>query len=96
MTEIVNMISSVGFPIAMCLIIMYFWNNQYSKTMQELRDTISRLTDVVADNTRLTRHRHYRATHITSHHVLQYNKNHSSANNFPTTVLELYQATPHM
>lgn len=50
MTEIVNMISSVGFPIAMCLIIMYFWNNQYSKAMQELRETISRLTDVVADN----------------------------------------------
>lgn len=52
MTEIVNMISSVGFPIAMCLIIMFFWNNQYSKTVQELRDTISRLTDVVADNTK--------------------------------------------
>ena len=52
MTEIVNMISSVGFPIAMWLIMMYFWNNQYSKTMQELRDTISRLTDVVADNTK--------------------------------------------
>lgn len=52
MTEIVNMISSVGFPIAMCLIIMYFWNNQYTKTMQELRETISRLTDVVADNTK--------------------------------------------
>jgi hypothetical protein len=52
MTEIVNIISSVGFPIAMCLIIMYFWNNQYSKAMQELRETISRLTDVVADNTK--------------------------------------------
>lgn len=52
MTEIINMISSVGFPIAMCLIIMFFWNNQYSKTMQELRETISRLTDVVADNTK--------------------------------------------
>ena len=52
MTEIVNMISSVGFPIVMCLIIMFFWNNQYSKTMQELRETISRLTDVVADNTK--------------------------------------------
>ena len=52
MSEITNMISSVGFPIAMCLIIMYFWNNQYSKTMQELRETISRLTDVVADNTK--------------------------------------------
>lgn len=52
MTEIVNLISSVGFPIVMCLIIMYFWNNQYSKTMQELKETISRLTDVVADNTK--------------------------------------------
>ena len=52
MTEIVNMISSVGFPIVMCLIIMYFWNNQYAKTMQELRETISRLTEVVADNTK--------------------------------------------
>ena len=52
MTEIVNLIGSVGFPIVMCLIIMFFWNNQYSKTMQELRDTISRLTDVVADNTK--------------------------------------------
>ena len=52
MTEIANIISSVGFPIAMCLIIMYFWNNQYAKTMQDLRETISRLTDVVADNTK--------------------------------------------
>ena len=52
MTEIVNLIGSVGFPIVMCLIIMYFWNNQYSNTMQDLRETISRLTDVVADNTK--------------------------------------------
>ena len=52
MTEIVNLIGSVGFPIVMCLLIMFFWNNQYSKTMQELRETISRLTDVVADNTK--------------------------------------------
>ena len=52
MNDIVNMITSVGFPIAMCLLIMFFWNNQYSKTMQELRDTISRLTEVVADNTK--------------------------------------------
>ena len=52
MNEIVNLIGSVGFPIVMCLLIMFFWNNQYSKTMQELRDTISRLTDVVADNTK--------------------------------------------
>ena len=52
MIEIVNMSRSGGCPIAMCLIIMYFWNTQYSKTMQELRDTISRLTEVVADNTK--------------------------------------------
>ena len=52
MNDIVNMITSVGFPIAMCLLIMFFWNNQYSKTIQELRDTISRLTEVVADNTK--------------------------------------------
>ena len=52
MSEINKMISSVGFPIPMCLIIMYFWNNQYLKAMQELRETISRLTDVVADNTK--------------------------------------------
>ena len=52
MNEIVNMITSVGFPIMMCLLIMFFWNNQYSKTMKELRDTISRLTEVVADNTK--------------------------------------------
>ena len=52
MNDIVNMITSVGFPIAMCLLIMFFWNNQYAKTMQELRETISRLTEVVADNTK--------------------------------------------
>lgn len=52
MTEIINLISTVGFPIAMCLIIMYYWNNQYSKTIDELKGTISRLTDVVADNTK--------------------------------------------
>lgn len=52
MGDIVNVISNVGFPIAMCLIIMYYWNNQYSKTIDELKDTISRLTDVVADNTK--------------------------------------------
>ena len=50
--EIMNLIGSVGFPIVMCLGIMYFWNNQYTNTMKELKDTISRLTDVVADNTK--------------------------------------------
>ena len=50
LTEIMNLIGSVGFPIVMCLVIMYFWNNQYTNTMKELKDTISRLTEVVADN----------------------------------------------
>ena len=52
LTEIMNLIGSVGFPIVMCLVIMYFWNNQYANTIKELKDTISRLTDVVADNTK--------------------------------------------
>lgn len=52
LSEIMNLICSVGFPIVMCLVIMYFWNNQYTNTMKELKDTISRLTDVVADNTK--------------------------------------------
>ena len=52
MNDVVNMITSVGFPIAMCLLIMFFWNNQYAKTMQELRNTINRISDVVADNTK--------------------------------------------
>ena len=48
----ITAISTVGFPIVMCLVIMYYWNNQYSKTISELKGTISRLTDVVADNTK--------------------------------------------
>jgi hypothetical protein len=52
LAEIMNLIGSVGFPIVMCLVIMYFWNNQYTNTMKELKDTISQLTDVVADNTK--------------------------------------------
>ena len=50
--DIVTAISTVGFPIVMCLVIMYYWNNQYSKTISELKGTISRLTEVVADNTK--------------------------------------------
>lgn len=52
MSDVVSVISNVGFPIAMCLIIMYYWNNQYNSTISDLKETISRLTDVVADNTR--------------------------------------------
>ena len=50
--DIITAISTVGFPIVMCLVIMYYWNNQYSKAISELKGTISRLTDVVADNTK--------------------------------------------
>lgn len=50
--DVITAISTVGFPIVMCLVIMYYWNNQYSKTISELKATISRLTDVVADNTK--------------------------------------------
>lgn len=50
--DVITTISTVGFPIVMCLVIMYYWNNQYSKTISELKGTISRLTDVVADNTK--------------------------------------------
>lgn len=50
--DIITAIGTVGFPIVMCLVIMYYWNNQYSKTISELKGTISRLTDVVADNTK--------------------------------------------
>ena len=50
--DTITAISTVGFPIVMCLVIMYYWNNQYSKTISELKGTISRLTDVVADNTK--------------------------------------------
>lgn len=50
--DIITAITTVGFPIVMCLVIMYYWNNQYSKTISELKGSISRLTDVVADNTK--------------------------------------------
>ena len=50
--DVITAISTVGFPIVMCLVIMYYWNNQYSKTISELKGTISRPTDVVADNTK--------------------------------------------
>lgn len=50
--DVITAISTVGFPIVMCLVIMYYWNNQYSKTISELKGAISRLTDVVADNTK--------------------------------------------
>lgn len=51
MEEIIGYISSVGFPIVMCLILMYYWNNQYTSTIESLKDTISQLATVVNANT---------------------------------------------
>lgn len=52
MDSIVQVISSVGFPIAMCLILMWFWSTQFTKTIDEIKEVVSRLNDVVADNTK--------------------------------------------
>ena len=65
-------------------------HNSYSNSKLGLQ-----LCKLSADNIRLAHHRHYQEVHIIFPHVLQYNKNHSFANNFPTIVLELYQAIPH-
>lgn len=51
MDNIVQIISNVGFPIAMCVIIMYYWNNQFNKAIDELKDAVSRLTETVSQNT---------------------------------------------
>ena len=51
MDNIVQIISNVGFPIAMCIVIMYYWNNQFNKAIDELKDAVSRLTETVSQNT---------------------------------------------
>lgn len=51
MGEWVSLITNVGFPIAMCLLILYYWQNQFNSKMNALTDAISRLNDVVAKNT---------------------------------------------
>lgn len=43
MSEIAQMISTTGFPIAMCLVIMYFWNEQFTKKMDDLNESVSQL-----------------------------------------------------
>lgn len=53
MGEVIQAIGSVGFPIVMCLIIMYYWNNQFSTMINKLSDTVSQLKDVVSDNTKI-------------------------------------------
>lgn len=53
MGEVIQAIGSVGFPIVMCLIIMYYWNNQFSTMINKLSDTVSQLKDVVSENTKV-------------------------------------------
>lgn len=43
MTELTNFISTVGFPIGMCLVIMYYWNVQFTKKMDDLSSAVSQL-----------------------------------------------------
>ncbi len=52
MEDFVSIISTTGFPIAMCLIIMYYWQTQYKSTIESLQETVSQLTSVVSDNTK--------------------------------------------
>lgn len=48
---IVEAIGSVGFPIVMCLITMYYWNNQFKEFTDKLADSVSQLKDAVTENT---------------------------------------------
>lgn len=53
MEEIASLVGSVGFPIAMCLVIMYYWNTQFTSEMTRLSDTVSQLN--IAINKLLTK-----------------------------------------
>lgn len=53
MEEIASLVGSVGFPIAMCLVIMYYWNTQFTTEMTRLSDTVSQLN--IAINKLLTK-----------------------------------------
>lgn len=48
---IVEAIGSVGFPIVMCLITMYYWNNQFKEFTDKLAECVSQLKDAVSKNT---------------------------------------------
>lgn len=43
MNEVATLITNVGFPIAMCLLILYYWNNQFTKQMDKLTEIVSQL-----------------------------------------------------
>lgn len=47
MNEVVQMISTTGFPIAMCLLIMYYWNEQFTKKMDDLNQSVSQLNTAI-------------------------------------------------
>lgn len=47
MNEIAALITNVGFPITMCLLIMYYWNHEFRKEMEKLSDTVSQLNITV-------------------------------------------------
>lgn len=47
--EIVNIISNVGFPIAVCLVMFYYMNKQSEKHKQE----IDKLSETLQGNTKV-------------------------------------------
>lgn len=47
--EIVNIISNVGFPIALCLVMFYYMNKQNEKHKQE----IDKLSETLQNNTKV-------------------------------------------
>ncbi len=49
--DVVSIISNVGFPIAMCLIIMYYMSAKFDATIDKLEESFSQLNKVVQDNT---------------------------------------------
>lgn len=53
MGEVIQAIGSVGFPIVMCVIIMYYWNNQFYTMISKLTDSVSQLKDVVSENAKV-------------------------------------------
>lgn len=53
MNDFTTLITNVGFPIAMCLLIMYYWNTEFHKEMEKLSDNVSQLN--IAVNKLLTK-----------------------------------------
>lgn len=47
MDEVVSLITNVGFPIAMCVCILYWWNTRFNTQMDKLSEAVSQLTIAV-------------------------------------------------